>query len=97
MDSKKVTDFQDIVKQAQADDEEEKELRRNTVIFAKLAPDAFIPRKFYKKDAGFDLSPLNKDIIYPKQCNLIHTGLCLRIPEGTYGRIVERSSIALKK
>ena len=59
-------------------------------------PDAFLPRKFYEKDAGFNLSALDKVIIYKKQCNGVHTGLCLKIPEGTYGRIVERSSIALK-
>ena len=92
-----VSDFQDILKRAQADaEEEEEELRKTSIIFTKLVPDAFIPKKFYENDAGYDLSALDKVIIHPKQCNRVHTGLSLKIPEGTYGRIVERSSIALK-
>ena len=73
MDSGKVpivSDFQDIIKHTQADaQEEEEELKKTTIIFTKLVPDAFLPRKFYEKDAGYDLSALDKVIIHPKQCN----------------------------
>ena len=92
-----VTDFQDIIRQAQADaEQEEEELRRNTAIFVKTVPEALVPQKFYEKDAGFDLAALKKTVIHPRQCNQVHTGLCIKVPDGTYGRIVERSSIALK-
>ena len=69
MDSGKVpivSDFQDIIKQAQTDaEEEEEELRKTTTIFTKLVPDAFLPQNFYEKDAGYDLSALGKVIIHP--------------------------------
>lgn len=78
------------------DSEEEDSPEHARICFTRLHQNASIPQKFFTNDAGFDLSSANEVTLYPKQCNKVETGISVELPEGTYGRIVERSSMALK-
>ena len=67
----------------------------------RLTDTAFLPTKAYSGDAGFDLyvDLLNEnnfiDIEAGKRA-LVSTGCAFAIPEGYYGRIADRSSVAWK-
>lgn len=74
----------------------------------KLVSEATIPTKAYETDAGFDLYCIKeitmqaldpKDYSWPITNNtrpsIIHTGIALEIPDGKFGMIKERSSLAL--
>lgn len=58
--------------------------------------DARVPTQGTKFSAGYDLYAPNYFIIKPKSSLLVDIGLQLEIPEGYYGRIADRSSIASK-
>jgi len=66
----------------------------------RLTETAVLPTKAYSGDAGFDLyADLPNDRILhiqPKERVLISTGCAFAIPEGYYGRIADRSSVAWK-
>lgn len=59
-----------------------------------------IPRYAYPGDAGFDLPIVlskediknNKQIIWPNERGILHTGMIFEFPVGFHGRIVHRSS-----
>lgn len=54
------------------------------------------PYKARETDAGFDLFA-NEDItILPNERVIVSTGIAMHIPEGHYGRIADRSSMAAK-
>ncbi len=66
------------------------------IFFRRLHQSAFIPQKQHINDAGFDLTAPYDVTIFPFQCNKIETGITVDLPKQTYGRLVERSSWALK-
>ena len=48
-------------------------------------------------DAGYDLFSIDEDFTIPAGKQLmISTGICVRIPKGTYGRVAPRSGLAYK-
>src|SRR5260221_3227297 len=55
-----------------------------------------IPQKPQKGDVGYDLSSDIAIEVAARGKALVSTGLCLAIPEGTYGRIAARSGLANK-
>ena len=57
---------------------------------------SFIPIKQTDGSAGYDLYSIRSGIIPPNSRTLIDTGIKLEIPNGFYGRIAARSSLALK-
>lgn len=65
----------------------------------KLKENAVIPTKGSNEAAGFDLyAAINKSIfINPHETVLISTGLSIELPEGTFGAIVARSGISIKR
>lgn len=67
-----------------------------TIRFIKLDPCAKAPSRAHPSDAGNDLCALEDATISPGQRQLIKTGLAVAIPEGYYGRIADRSGLALK-
>ena len=70
-----------------------------TVKFKKLTEKAIAPVKAHATDAGFDLTVagISTEINECGQINLVyHTGLAVEIPEGYFGALVPRSSIANK-
>ena len=46
--------------------------------------------------AGYDLYSYESETIVSNQIKLIDTGISIRVPEGTYGRIAPRSSVSKK-
>jgi dUTP pyrophosphatase len=70
--------------------------REPEVYVCKMDPDAFIPHKAYTNDAGWDLFALKDAFIEPQTSVVVPTGIALGIPPGYYGRIADRSSLAIK-
>lgn len=66
--------------------------------FKKVSPDAKVPTKAYKTDAGYDLYPVsNKTIIVASQSRaIIPTGVAFEIPDGYFMKIFDRSGLASK-
>lgn len=63
----------------------------------KLFFDARLPHKAHPGDLGYDLYSLGVTTIYPGEVALVHTGICIKFPEG-YGAIIrDRSSVATKR
>ena len=78
--------------------EESNDTAKNAILRCKkLHQFASIPKQQHSLDAGFDLFAVEESII-PTMCTaLVKTGISIQFPEGTYGRIADRSSVALKK
>jgi dUTP pyrophosphatase len=60
----------------------------------RLSKDATLPKRGSPGAAGYDLYSMQDAMIRSKGKNLIRTGICVEIPEGHYGRIAPRSSLA---
>lgn len=57
----------------------------------KISPNAVMPKKAHKSDAGFDLTATSKE--YDNDGNVVYgTGLAFEIPEGFVGLLFPRSS-----
>lgn len=65
--------------------------------FKKLHPDAKMPTRANKTDAGYDLFSTEDGILMPLQRRLFKIGIAAAIPEGYYGRVAPRSGLALKR
>lgn len=57
---------------------------------------AKLPEYAHKGDAGLDLFSIDDTQILPGQSKLIHTGICIELPEKTEAQIRPRSGLALK-
>jgi len=62
----------------------------------KLIENAIIPIKGSELAAGYDLFSAESKIIPPLSRIVIHTGISIKTPEGTYGRIAPRSGLSSK-
>jgi len=62
----------------------------------KLRPDAYIPTKAHKNDAGYDLYAVDRVVLKPFERKVIPIGISIEIPEGYYGRVAPRSGHAVK-
>ena len=58
--------------------------------------DAFLPIRGSEHAVGYDLHASEDIVIQSEERELIKTGFVLEIPQGYYGRIAPRSSLALK-
>ena len=70
-----------------------------TIKFKRLSENAIAPVKAHSTDAGFDLtvSNITTELNESGQVILVyHTGIAVEIPEGYFGALVPRSSIAKK-
>lgn len=65
----------------------------------KISENAIIPTKGSEKSAGYDLHACleNPVFIKPHETEMISTGLAMELPEGTFGAIVARSGISVKR
>lgn len=61
----------------------------------RLNPEARIPTLGTELSAGYDLYCIEDQELLPGR-NLIKTGISISLPQNTYGRITDRSSMALK-
>lgn len=64
--------------------------------FLRLDPQAILPVRGSPLAAGLDLHALEAVDLRPGQRIAVKTGLAVQIPEGFYGRIAPRSSLAAK-
>ena len=55
--------------------------------------DAQAPTRGSDEAAGYDLYSYESETVVPKQIKLIDTGISIRVPEGTYGRIAGAGSL----
>jgi deoxyuridine 5'-triphosphate nucleotidohydrolase len=65
------------------------------LLVERLDSRAKIPRKATSQAAGLDLRAIENVVIMPRKRELVRTGLSLKIPKRHYGRIAERSGLAL--
>ena len=63
--------------------------------YIKLHPDAQEPLRGTEGAAGYDLTTLQDELLLPNQCIYVRTGIALNLPANCYGRILDRSSVAL--
>lgn len=65
--------------------------------FQKLHSDAIVPSKGTSKSAGYDLYALeDRTVTGGDGSVLIPTGIAVKLPSGTYGRVAARSGLAVK-
>jgi len=62
----------------------------------KLRPDAKLPVRKRKGDAGLDLYSVEEVVLNPGEYKAVPTGVAVQIPEGHFGLIKDRSGLALK-
>lgn len=62
-----------------------------------LKDNAKLPTRAHKTDAGYDLYAIKGGTIYPHDAKTFELGISIELPEGTYGRISDRSSMAINK
>ncbi len=67
-----------------------------TLKVKKLNAYAILPTRGTDRSAGYDLYALSNCQISPAEGSLVYTGISVAIPQGYYGRIAPRSSLALK-
>ena len=67
------------------------------MIMIKRLTDVSLPTKAHPNDAGLDLRAPETITIKPGEARKIATGICLKIPKGYYGKILDRSSNAIRK
>lgn len=70
--------------------------QHNILPIKPLSPKIQIPERQTPGSIGYDLHSSEKKVIQPWTRDLIPTGLSVAIPEGCYGRIAPRSSLAWK-
>jgi len=61
-------------------------------IACQLKPDAKLPQRAHRTDAGADLFSYETCEIYPGEQKLVDTGIAVKIPEGYAGFVYNRSS-----
>lgn len=62
----------------------------------RLVPTAVLPVRKSAYAAGYDLSSSEDYILRANSRGVVPTGLAIAIPEGYYGRVAPRSSLAVK-
>jgi dUTP pyrophosphatase len=66
------------------------------LLVQKLSPNAQVPARATPGSIGYDLHATNQVTIPPAERALIGTGIAVKAPPGTYGRIAPRSGLAVK-
>lgn len=62
----------------------------------KLTPDALLPSRPSDGSAGYDLFSSDSYVILPGHRVVVSTGIRVKLPPGTYGRIVSRTGLSVK-
>ncbi|AGE54375.1 dUTP pyrophosphatase [Paramecium bursaria Chlorella virus NY2B] len=68
----------------------------SSLLIKKLVVNAIVPTRATEGSAGYDISSI-EDVVIPASGRVaVSTGLSIRVPNGTYGRIAPRSGLAYK-
>lgn len=62
----------------------------------RLVPHAILPVRGTPDSAGYDLYSTDGYVVLPGHRVVVSTGISVRVPSGTYGRIAPRSGLAVK-
>jgi dUTP pyrophosphatase len=62
----------------------------------RLTPNAILPARGTPGAAGYDLYSTDGYVVLPGHRVVVSTGISIRVPDGTYGRIAPRSGLAVK-
>jgi dUTP pyrophosphatase len=65
-------------------------------LIKKLVSEAIIPARGSDGAAGYDISSVVDIVVPALGRTAVATGLAIRVPEGTYGRVAPRSGLAYK-
>lgn len=68
----------------------------SVLLVYRLSPLAVLPTRASRGAAGYDLSSSGHYVVKARSRELVKTGLCMAVPEGTYGRIAPRSGLTWK-
>lgn len=60
----------------------------------RLHPNATLPTRAHKDDAGWDLHALEHDQLQPGETRMIRTGIAIAVPVGQVGDVRSRSGLA---
>ena len=71
--------------------------KEEEIIFKKRNINAIIPKKGYKFSAGYDLFSIEDKTIEPLDKEMISTGISVKLPHNSYGRVAPRSGLTWKK
>ena len=71
--------------------------KEEEIIFKKRNINAIIPKKGSKFSAGYDLFSIEDKIIEPLDKAMISTGISVKLPHNSYGRVAPRSGLTWKK
>eukprot|EP00438_Fugacium_kawagutii_P021502 Skav226567 [mRNA] locus=scaffold1701:81740:82258:- [translate_table: standard] len=61
-----------------------------------MDPYAMVPTKASEDSAGYDITSIEEFSLSPGERWLVHTGISIQVPKGTYGRVAGRSGLATK-
>jgi dUTP pyrophosphatase len=64
--------------------------------FQRLDPNAILPERAHRGDAGFDLRSIEDVEVEPGERAMVRTGLAVAIPDGHAGLVLPRSGLASK-
>lgn len=60
------------------------------------SPDAILPTRAHKEDAGLDLYSREEQIILPGESAVFDTGVHVELPPGTFGKLESKSGLNVK-
>lgn len=63
----------------------------------KISSKAIIPTYGSENAAGMDMYSIDTVTIEPGQTVMVHSGICMEIPDGYYGALFPRSGLATKR
>ena len=69
----------------------------NSLLIQRLSENATIPVRSTEGSAGLDVFASENIIIKPNFQEIVNTDFAIKCPVGTYARLADRSSLALKK
>ncbi|KAG6478864.1 hypothetical protein ZIOFF_062309 [Zingiber officinale] len=69
---------------------------QETLKIRRTHPLAFLPQRRTEGAAGYDLATCEGCVLTPHSHAILNTGISVKLPEGTYGRIAPRSGLSAK-
>ncbi|KAG6468385.1 hypothetical protein ZIOFF_073061 [Zingiber officinale] len=72
------------------------DIPQETLKIRRTHPPAFLPQRKTQGAAGYDLATCEGCVLTPHSHAILNTGISIKLPEGTYGRIAPRSGLSQK-
>ncbi|KAG6468387.1 hypothetical protein ZIOFF_073063 [Zingiber officinale] len=75
---------------------QQNDIPQETLKIRRTHPLAFLPQRKTEGAAGYDLATCEGCVLTPHSHAILNTGISIKLPEGTYGRIAPRSGLSAK-